>query len=49
MIGIMMGAYIFTRMVELLLNKERENIVAVLAAITLVIVFFGVIGLIFSK
>ena len=47
-IGVMVGAYIFTRMLELLLNKERESVVAVFAVITMIIVFFGVIGLISS-
>lgn len=47
-IGVMVGAYIFTRMLELLLDKERESVVAVFAVITMIIVFFGVIGLISS-
>ena len=47
-IGVMIGTYIFTRMLELLLSKEREGVVAVFAVITMVVVFFSVAGLLLS-
>lgn len=44
-IGVMMGAYIFTRMIELVTTKETHGAVIIFAIITMIVVFLGVIGL----
>lgn len=45
LIGIMIGAYIFTRMIEAILNKETHGAVAICALITIVVVGICVFSL----
>jgi len=45
LIGFMVAAYIFTRMIELIQKKETAGIVSSFAAITMLVVFFCVVGL----
>lgn len=47
-IGIMIGAYIFTRMAELLGSKEAGGAVKFFAAITLLVSVVGTLVLMFS-
>lgn len=47
-IGIMIGAYIFTRMAELLDSKEAGVIVKIFAFITLLVSVVGTLVLMFS-
>lgn len=47
-IGVMIGFYIFTRMLELLVNKETGGGVAVFAVITMIVDVLCVISLLFS-
>jgi hypothetical protein len=48
-IGLMIGAYIITRMVETIINKETHGAVAICAFITIIIVLFCLAGLLFSN
>lgn len=41
----MIAAYIVTRMVELLINKQTEGVVAVFAGITILVVIISIVGL----
>ena len=45
LIGFMIAAYIVTRMVELLINKQTEGVVAVFAGITILVVIISIVGL----
>lgn len=45
LIGFMVAAYIFTRMVELVQKKETSGLVATFAVITMIVVLLSVIGL----
>lgn len=47
-IGIMIGAYIFTRMAELLGSKEAGIVVKIFAALTLLVSVVGTLTLVFS-
>lgn len=47
-IGIMIGAYIFTRMAELLGSKEAGIVVKIFAVITLLVAVVGTLVLMFS-
>lgn len=47
-IGIMIGAYIFTRMAELLQSKEAGIVVKIFATITLLVSVIGTLILFFS-
>lgn len=47
-IGIMIGTYIFTRMAELIHNKEAGAIVKFFAVVTLLVSIFGTIALLFT-
>jgi hypothetical protein len=42
----MIGAYIFTRMLEVILNKQTEGAVAIFAGITMLVVAVCILGLI---
>lgn len=44
-IGVMIGAYIFTRMVELLTQKDKGVAVSFFAVVTLIVVTLGVFSL----
>lgn len=45
LIGFMIAAYIVTRMVELLVKKDTEGVIAVFAGITILVVIVSVFGL----
>ncbi len=47
-IGIMIGAYIFTRMAELLGSKETGIVVKIFAVLTLLVAVVGTLVLMFS-
>ncbi len=47
-IGIMIGAYIFTRMAELLGSKETGIVVKIFAVLTLLVEVVGTLVLMFS-
>ena len=48
LIGYMIGAYILTRMIEVILNKETHGAVAIFAFITCLIVCLCLMGLFFN-
>jgi uncharacterized membrane protein AbrB (regulator of aidB expression) len=48
LIGFMIGAYIITRMVETVNNKETVGIVAIFAFVTILVVIASIIGLLIS-
>ncbi len=45
LIGFMIGAYIITRMIEIIINKETHGAVAVCAFITIIVTGFCLFGL----
>lgn len=45
----MIGAYIITRMVEIINNKETNGVVAICAFITVAIVLFSLAGLLLKS
>jgi hypothetical protein len=45
LIGFMIGAYIITRMVEIVNNKDTAGVVAVFAFITILVVIASIVGL----
>ena len=47
-IGIMIGFYIFTRMIELLAVKNQTAAIRIFAILTMLITFFSVMDLLFS-
>jgi hypothetical protein len=48
-IGVTIGAYIITRMLELLITRERFQVFVQLAAVlTLLVSMFGIFGLLMS-
>lgn len=49
LIGIMMGAYIFTRMVEIINVHPKSSPVIVFAVITMIVTGFCVLGLLSAK
>ena len=49
LIGLMIGAYIITRMIELINNKETVGFVAICGGLTIVIVLFCLAGLLMSS
>lgn len=49
LIGLMVGAYIITRMVEIINNKEINGIVAICAFATVAIVLFCLAGLLLKS
>ena len=48
-IGIMIGAYIFTRMAELIQSKETNGVVKFFAVITLLVSMVGTVALFFMS
>ncbi len=44
-IGIMVGAYIITRMVDILVKKDTQNVVAIFAVVTILVVLFSILSL----
>lgn len=48
LIGVMIGAYILTRMIETINNKETIGLVAVFAFITCLVVLVSIVGLFIS-
>jgi hypothetical protein len=48
LIGLMMGAYIFTRCIEMLTSKEQNWAVSICALITILVVIISIIGLLLS-
>jgi hypothetical protein len=48
LIGFMIGAYIITRMIEILLNKQTHGAVAACAAVTILVVLFCILSLLLS-
>lgn len=49
LIGLMIGAYIITRMVETINNKETSGVVAICAFVTVAIVLFCLAGLLLKS
>jgi len=47
-IGIMIGFYIFTRMIELLAVKNQTAAIRIFATLTMLVTFFSVMDLLFS-
>lgn len=48
LIGFMMGAYIFTRCIEMLVSKDKNWAVSICAIITILVVIISVLGLIMA-
>lgn len=48
LIGLMIGTYIITRMIETIINKETQGLVAICAFLTIGIVLFCLAGLFFN-
>jgi len=47
-IGVMIGFYIFTRMIEILMVKNQYTAVRIFAILTMLVTFFSVMDLFFS-
>lgn len=47
-IGIMIGFYIFTRMIELLVIKNQKGAIRIFAILTMLVTFFAVMDLLTS-